>query len=142
MQVTISQPPKSAMQSGRSNAKKWLMEFDPTSRRRDVGSNSISHFFALLRPDCMADFGGWEMVTCMACLGARRPMGSGGKRNTPNFYEDGRGSKIRTCDPLYPKQVRYQAAPCPDRSQALGPESAGIILIGGVACKGLRTAIF
>ena len=33
MQVTISQPPKSAMQSGRSNAKKWLMEFDPTSRR-------------------------------------------------------------------------------------------------------------
>ena len=25
MQVTISQPPKSAMQSGRSNAKKWLM---------------------------------------------------------------------------------------------------------------------
>ena len=27
---------------------------------------------------------------------------------------DGRGSKIRTCDPLLPKQVRYQAALCPD----------------------------
>ena len=26
----------------------------------------------------------------------------------------GRGSKIRTCDPLLPKQMRYQAAPCPD----------------------------
>ena len=27
---------------------------------------------------------------------------------------DGRGSKIRTCDPLLPKQVRYQTALCPD----------------------------
>ncbi len=26
----------------------------------------------------------------------------------------GRGSKIRTCDPLVPNQVRYQTAPCPD----------------------------
>src|SRR6478672_13747627 len=28
---------------------------------------------------------------------------------------NGRGSKIRTCDPLLPKQVRYQTALCPDR---------------------------
>ncbi len=27
----------------------------------------------------------------------------------------GRGDKIRTCDPLHPMQVRYQAAPRPDR---------------------------
>ena len=26
----------------------------------------------------------------------------------------GRGSKIRTCDPLLPKQMRYQAALCPE----------------------------
>ena len=26
----------------------------------------------------------------------------------------GRGSKIRTYDPLVPNQVRYQTAPCPD----------------------------
>jgi hypothetical protein len=26
----------------------------------------------------------------------------------------GRGSRIRTCDPLLPKQMRYQTAPCPD----------------------------
>ena len=28
----------------------------------------------------------------------------------------GRGSRIRTCDPLLPKQMRYQTAPCPDTS--------------------------
>jgi hypothetical protein len=28
----------------------------------------------------------------------------------------GRGDKIRTCDPLHPMQVRYQAAPRPDRT--------------------------
>jgi hypothetical protein len=30
----------------------------------------------------------------------------------------GRGDKIRTCDPLHPMQVRYQAAPRPDRGDA------------------------
>ncbi len=29
-------------------------------------------------------------------------------------YCDGRGGEIRTHDPLYPKQVRYQTAPRPD----------------------------
>lgn len=33
---------------------------------------------------------------------------------------NGRGSKIRTCDPLFPKQVRYQAAPCPAFSRSEG----------------------
>ena len=28
--------------------------------------------------------------------------------------ENGRGDRIRTCDPLFPKQMRYQAAPLPD----------------------------
>jgi hypothetical protein len=31
------------------------------------------------------------------------------------FGKIGRGDKIRTCDPLHPMQVRYQAAPRPDR---------------------------
>jgi hypothetical protein len=30
-------------------------------------------------------------------------------------FDIGRGDKIRTCDPLHPMQVRYQAAPRPDR---------------------------
>ena len=32
---------------------------------------------------------------------------------------DGRGGEIRTHDPLYPKQVRYQTAPRPDRGGVL-----------------------
>ncbi len=35
--------------------------------------------------------------------------------------KSGRGEKIRTSDPLYPKQVRYQAAPRPDRVRFLYP---------------------
>lgn len=31
---------------------------------------------------------------------------------------NGRGSRIRTCDPLLPKQVRYQTALCPDAAMA------------------------
>ena len=30
------------------------------------------------------------------------------------LVEDGRSERIRTSDPLYPKQVRYQAAPRSD----------------------------
>ena len=32
----------------------------------------------------------------------------------------GRGGEIRTHDPLYPKQVRYQTAPRPDTAASLG----------------------
>ena len=48
-------------------------------------------------------------------------MGRGVKRGadqigrTPN---DGRGDRIRTCDPLVPNQVRYQPAPLPDIAPA------------------------
>jgi hypothetical protein len=44
------------------------------------------------------------------------------------FHQDhvsiGRGDKIRTCDPLHPMQVRYQAAPRPDRTLMIA-EMAG-----------------
>lgn len=33
---------------------------------------------------------------------------------TAGKEKDGRGDKIRTCDPLNPIQVRYRAAPRPD----------------------------
>ena len=36
-----------------------------------------------------------------------------------NFCENGRSERIRTSDPLYPKQVRYQAAPRSDRGAVL-----------------------
>jgi hypothetical protein len=36
-----------------------------------------------------------------------------------NYRYNGRGDRIRTCDPLFPKQMRYQAAPLPDRECAL-----------------------
>ena len=34
--------------------------------------------------------------------------------STPLVSSVGRGSRIRTCDPLLPKQMRYQTAPCPE----------------------------
>ena len=38
--------------------------------------------------------------------------------------ENGRGDRIRTCDPLLPKQMRYQAAPLPDLDSATSSGSA------------------
>ena len=37
-----------------------------------------------------------------------------------DLRESGRGGEIRTHDPLYPKQVRYQTAPRPDTVVSLG----------------------
>ena len=37
-----------------------------------------------------------------------------GKLLTFQPFFDGRGSRIRTCGPLLPKQVLYQAELCPD----------------------------
>ena len=34
MQVRIYQPPKTAMQSGRANTRRWVVEFEPESARR------------------------------------------------------------------------------------------------------------
>jgi hypothetical protein len=42
------------------------------------------------------------------------------KGDGPFGRGDGRGDRIRTCDPLLPKQMRYQAAPLPDAPTALG----------------------
>ena len=39
--------------------------------------------------------------------------------------EDGRGGEIRTHDPLYPKQVRYQTAPRPDSSALVTGKATG-----------------
>ena len=33
MPVRICQPPKSAMQSGRGNTRRWVLEFEPSERR-------------------------------------------------------------------------------------------------------------
>jgi hypothetical protein len=40
-------------------------------------------------------------------------------RNLNAREKFGRGDKIRTCDPLHPMQVRYQAAPRPDRDRMI-----------------------
>ena len=37
----------------------------------------------------------------------------------------GRADRIRTCDPLLPKQVRYQTAPRPDLTRALDRDVRG-----------------
>ncbi|MEM7172886.1 MAG: ETC complex I subunit [Pseudomonadota bacterium] len=37
MQVRIFQPPKTAMQSGRANAQRWVVEFEPESARQVEG---------------------------------------------------------------------------------------------------------
>ena len=49
-------------------------------------------------------------------LGGLQPVAN--RTDTPAYHGNGRGSRIRTCDPLLPKQMRYQAALYPDRSVA------------------------
>ena len=47
----------------------------------------------------------------------------------------GRGDRIRTCDPLVPNQMRYQAAPLPEPALPLGQASGEhnpIVATGGV----------
>ena len=41
------------------------------------------------------------------------------KGETTETFDNGRGERIRTFDPLHPMQVRYQAAPRPDRVTSL-----------------------
>jgi hypothetical protein len=43
----------------------------------------------------------------------------GPKDSTLALVSIGRGEKIRTSDPLHPMQVRYQAAPRPDRKRMI-----------------------
>src|SRR5215469_14000376 len=66
------------------------------------GTNSKTHSREAALPCCIAFFAGLKMRAGM-------PSPQWLKRG------DGRGSKIRTCDPLLPKQVRYQTALCPDQ---------------------------
>ncbi len=40
-------------------------------------------------------------------------------RRKPQFSNNGRGDRIRTCDPLVPNQMRYQAAPLPESGGVL-----------------------
>ena len=50
--------------------------------------------------------------SCLASFGV-----PGLLADAPHYgAEAGRGDRIRTCDPLLPKQMRYQAAPLPDDS--------------------------
>ena len=52
----------------------------------------------------------------------------------------GRGRRIRTADPLLPKQLRYQTAPCPvsqASARRAGPDGAAIIRGRRLAIKGL-----
>ena len=46
----------------------------------------------------------------------RSNMSFPAERSHNKNYKFGRGERIRTSDPLHPMQVRYQAAPRPDRS--------------------------
>ena len=45
-----------------------------------------------------------------------RPIQAG---NYHQWAISGRGDRIRTCDPVVPNDVRYQAAPLPDRTRIL-----------------------
>ncbi len=47
------------------------------------------------------------------------------------LWNNGRGDRIRTCDPLLPKQMRYQAAPLPDWPPLTKPGGArNLIRVG------------
>lgn len=51
------------------------------------------------------------------------------KKITPNqcdpAYSDGRGDKIRTCDPIVPNDVRYQTALHLDKNS---PDYSGLLM--------------
>ena len=47
-----------------------------------------------------------------------------------NLTCDGRGRRIRTADPLLPKQMRYQTAPCPAESQTPIRRQPAMLIVG------------
>lgn len=51
--------------------------------------------------------------------------------------KNGRGDRIRTCDPLLPKQMRYQAALLPDPARQ-GRIPGGFLRDGLVGPEGLE----
>src|SRR5688500_19403825 len=80
-----------------------------------------------------------------------RPMSTARARRMPAGKVDcGRGSRIRTCDPLLPKQMRYQTAPCPDGTRMLStlgpgrykkprvpPKVTDFVFSNGRGCSGI-----
>ena len=63
-----------------------------------------------------------DIVRFVVELGERID-GAGGRRlylRCAQLLMNGRGDRIRTCDPLLPKQMRYQAALLPDTRRPLG----------------------
>ncbi len=78
----------------------------------------------------MARLAGLEPTTlglegrCSIRLSYRRPVLLNGYLKTRIAdVKRGRGRGIRTPDPLLPKQMRYQTAPCPDVSRPLCTEA-------------------
>src|SRR3546814_12457229 len=53
-------------------------------------------------------------------------LADGGRSENRSAEASGRGDRIRTCDPLVPNQMRYQAAPLPDSGRTLAlPRAVG-----------------
>jgi hypothetical protein len=78
----------------------------------------------LCRVNCLTVVGG--AAVCIAAhdlysfiLKVERDPGRGGPKIAGNLIDTGRAERIRTSDPLLPKQVRYQAALQPDRGRFL-----------------------
>ncbi len=55
---------------------------------------------------------------------ASNPWVAGGRCS--HVVQNGRGDRIRTCDPLVPNQMRYQAAPLPDDLDIIAVEGGNV----------------
>ena len=69
---------------------------------------------------------------------------SGKTRNDLRAIDNGRGDRIRTCDPLLPKQMRYQAALLPDtcrldRQTMVDPEGYSALSVPSSKNQRLRS---
>ncbi len=95
------------------NQKKWGGRWDLNPRPQE--SQSCALPTELRPPLIMARPAGFEPAT-LGLEGRCSIQMSYGRLFVPDGEEKiGRGSRIRTCDPLLPKQMRYQAALCPER---------------------------
>ena len=100
---------RSTRPDGRVSTRRWAPR--PPGRRPQAAGAQLG-----LRPSCRT----W-LILCRRFdpngrIEAELP------RN--NFFENGRGNRIRTCDPLVPNQMRYQTAPCPEPPPRPGPWGA------------------
>ena len=94
-----------------NNCIKWGERWDSNPRQPESQSGALP---TELRSPRMARLAGLEPATLG--LEGRCSIQLSHKRNqiNQNLYNTGRGRRIRTADPLLPKQLRYQAAPCPE----------------------------